>query len=507
MSRVLIAAVLALLPCLLPACGGASEQATAPDPSPHLAPQPATLSFAATEGTADPAPRSVQIREVGGGELAWTATESCPWFTISATSGGANEGFDVIVSTAGLAIGAYTDAITLTDESAGNSPLEVSVSLTISAVLPTTCGCTALPAPTGETVTVAAVPELEQALAQANTGAGPKTILVADGTYTLSQLLHVTGTDITVRGLSGDRDAVVLRGDGMAGGVSHVFLVAGSRFTAADLTVGWIYYHAIQVQGEQDVDDVLIHNVRFADTGEQMLKVSYTAGVDVGSDRGIVECCLFEYTAGIGPQYYIGGVDCHQGTDWIVRNNVFLHIRSPESALAEHAIHFWSDSTGTLVEGNVIVDCDRGIGFGLGDRGHGSGLIRNNMVHTTRDVGIGLESAAGVTVVHNTVHANGYANAIEFRFAETDATIVGNLIVGAVARRDGAAGTDSGNLEVTDPTDVFVDPASGDLHLKSAVPTVVDQGQARPDVLLDIDCEPRPQGAAPDLGADEWTGG
>jgi hypothetical protein len=371
---------------------------------------------------------------------------------------------------------------------------------------PTSCACSPLPPPAGETVTASTITELVEALARANAGTGPKTILVADGTYTLSQLLHVTGPDVTVRGLSGDRDAVVLRGAGMDGGVTHVFLVAASRFTAADLTVGWVRHHAIQVQGEQDADDVHVHGVRFVDTGEQMLKVSYAAGVEIGSDRGLVECCLFEYSAGIGPQYYIGGIDCHQGVDWIVRNNVFRHIRSPEAALAEHAIHFWSESRGTLVEGNVIVDCDRGIGFGLGDRGHGPGTIRNNMVHVTRDVGIGLESAAGVDVVHNTVHANGYPNAIEYRFARTDATIENNLTVGAVTRRDGAAGTDMHNLDVPNPADVFVDPAGGDLHLKSAAPAVVDQAAARQDVPLDLDCEPRPQGTGPDLGADEWMG-
>jgi len=505
MSRVHVSLLLGLLG-LLPACGAGGTQVAAADPAPRLATEPDSLAFAGTAGGAAPAPQSVRIRNAGGGALAWTADETCPWLSIDRTSGGADDELVVTPSLDGLAAGRHEDVVTITDPGASNSPFELRVVLTIAAPAPTSCGCDALPAPTGQTATVTTVAELEQALDQANAGTGPKTILLADGTYTLTQLLHVTGTDITVRGASGDRAAVVLRGDGMSGAVTHVFLVAGSRFTAADLTVGWIRYHAIQVQGERDVDDVLVHNVRFVDTGEQMLKVSYTAGVDVGSDRGIVECCLFEYTAGIGPQYYIGGVDCHQGTDWIVRNNVFRHIRSPEAALAEHAIHFWSDSTGTLVEGNVIVDCDRGIGFGLGDRGHGSGLIRNNMVHTTRDVGIGLESAAGVTVVHNTVHANGYPNAIEYRFARTDATIVGNLTVGAVALRDGASGTATGNLEIQDPSSVFVDPANGDLHLRSAVPTVVDQGTPRPDALLDIDCEARPQGAAPDLGADEWTG-
>jgi len=370
---------------------------------------------------------------------------------------------------------------------------------------PSACGCETLPAPTGETASVATTQALVDAVAAASAGSGPKTILVADGVYTLSSLLHVTGAGVTVRGASGNRDAVVIQGDGMAGGVSHVFLVAADGFTLADVTIGRVANHALQVQGEQDADDVLVHDVRFFDTGEQMLKVSYDAASPFGSDRGVVRCCLFEYTAGVGPQYYVGGIDGHRCTDWVVRDNVFRGIRSPEAALAEHAIHFWSDSTGTLVERNVIADCDRGIGFGLGDRGHGPGVIRNNMVYATRDVGIGLENAAGVDVFHNTVVVAGYPNAIEYRFVGTSATIVNNLTAGAAAARDGATGTVVSNVAVADPEATFVDVTSGDLRLAWADPDVVDRGQALPEVADDVDCDARPHGSAPDPGADERT--
>jgi len=53
--------------------------------------------------------------------------------------------------------------------------------------------------------------------------------------------------------------------------------------------------HAIQIHGEADADYPLIHNVRIFDTGEQMIKVSFAAGNDVGSDGGIVEGCFLEY--------------------------------------------------------------------------------------------------------------------------------------------------------------------------------------------------------------------
>ena len=214
------------------------------------------------------------------------------------------------------------------------------------------CTLTPLPGPTGSTITVSTVAELVNAVQQAN-ASGNLTILLEDGTYTLSNMLWISGNNVTFRSRSGNRDAVVVRGQGMYGGVSHVFNVPGDNFTVADMTIGWVANHAIQIHS--DADNPLIHNVRFVDTFEQLLKVSYRPGDSTSSDNGLVEWCVFEYSARIGPQYYIGGVDAHQAHSWIVRNNVFRHIRSPEADLAEHAIHFWSESSNTLVEHNTTL--------------------------------------------------------------------------------------------------------------------------------------------------------
>jgi PKD repeat protein len=292
----------------------------------------------------------------------------------------------------------------------------------------------------------------------------------------------------------------------MQGSVPHVFEVNASYVTVADLTMGEVANHAIQIHGENDKDNLLVHNVRIYDTWEQMIKGSVSDN-GLASDNGIVECSLLEYTAGIGPQYYIGGVDVHRGANWIVRDNEFRHIKSPETDLAEHAIHFWSNASNTLVERNKIVDCDRGIGFGLGSSGHVGGIIRNNMVYVTRDVGIGLENSPGTRVYNNTVYnGNDYMASIEYRFAGTSGvSIINNLTNKPVLSRNGGSGTVQNNV-TNAQTSWFVGAASGDLHLaSSSISGVVDQGQTLADVSDDFDGDSRPQGSAYDIGADEYV--
>jgi len=353
-----------------------------------------------------------------------------------------------------------------------------------------------------DTVTVTNVGELTSALEQANV-TGDFMILLENGIYSLNDMLWVSGNNITFRSLAGNRDNVVIQGEGMQGGVSHIFNVAGDNFTVADMTIGWVANHAIQIQGNVDADYPHIRNVRFVDTGEQMLKVSYEEGNSNSSNGGIVEGCLFEYSAGVGPQYYIGGIDAHQAHNWVVRYNVFKDISSPDGDLAEHAVHFWSGSSSTLVEKNIIVRCDRGIGFGLGDRGHQGGTIRNNMVYTTRDVGIGLENASNVGVYNNTVYTVNYMNSIEYRFSGTQGVlIINNLTNEGITSRDSGSGTVDTNVTSARET-WFVNRSSGDLHLAGEEPAVVDQGQVLPDVPDDIDGETRPQGNGYEIGADE----
>jgi len=353
-----------------------------------------------------------------------------------------------------------------------------------------------------DTIIVNNVSGLLAAVERANSE-GDIEILLEDGTYYLDDMLWIEGDNVGFRGRSGDRDAVIVRGDGMNGGVSHVFNVQADYFNAEDMTIGWVCCHGVQIHGNADADYPHFYNVRFVNTGEQMLKVSYEDGNSNSSDGGIVENCSFEYTAGVGPQYYIGGVDGHQCNNWTVRDCYFYGIRSPEEDLAEHAIHFWSDSSGTIVERNRITNCDRGIGFGMGDSGHSGGIIRNNFVHTTRDVGVGLESASGVKVYNNSLYTQNYGNSIEYRFgATTGCEIINNLTNAAITARDGGSTAVESNVTSALPS-WFVSPTTGDLHLASPVSGVVNSGQTLSDVLDDYDGQNRPIESGYDIGGDE----
>lgn len=359
-----------------------------------------------------------------------------------------------------------------------------------------------LPAMQQDVDTVANVAELLSAVNVANQS-GNITILLEDGTYELNQMLYLKKDNVDFRSKSGNRDAVILKGKGTSGGVGFIFNVTGKNFVAANITLGWVSNHGIQIHGEDDADNPFIHNVRFVNTGEQMLKVSYDSSKpDVGSDNGVVQYCLFEYPSGVGPQYYIGGVDAHNAGNWQVRYNTFKNIRSPENALAEHAIHFWSDSENTSVEGNVIINCDRGVGFGLGNRGHIGGIIKNNMIYTSRDVGIGLENASNVKVYNNSLFTQGYTNSIEYRFGNTSASITNNLCTKKIQLRDGASGELITNV-VEVESSVFNNPSEGDLHINNNDERIVDVGTVLQEITIDIDKTERPKGAGYDIGAHE----
>lgn len=181
--------------------------------------------------------------------------------------------------------------------------------------------------------------------------------------------------------------------------VDNLIRVSGKYFTLDGITLEQAGNHLIQIAGKQDADFPTLRNCVLRDGFEQLLKVSYNSKTKVSTDNGLIDNCEFVYLAGNGPQHYIGGIDVHGGHNWIVRRSLFRRIASPTSRISEPAIHFWNNTQNILIEDNIIINCDRGIGFGITNHPNTGGMIQNNLIlhsankHSNADLGIIIEES------------------------------------------------------------------------------------------------------------------
>jgi hypothetical protein len=315
------------------------------------------------------------------------------------------------------------------------------------------------------------------------------------------------------------------------------------QITASDVTVAHVTItraidhpiHAFSPAAGVDITGPVLYGLRLIDGGEQFVKVNPIVGQDGYVDEGLIACSLFLMTDEGRTHVsgcYTGGIDVHAGRGWIVRENRFEDIYCESGGLAEHAVHFWKGARDTLVENNLIVNCARGIGFGLeggtGQRvypdaphgganlAHYDGIIRNNVIWSDipwHDTGIELHLAREPVVLHNTVMwgpgATNAFSSIDWRFQETRAVVKNNLADRFTERDDATA-----DLGVNVPAAAnqqgigadlswFADAGGLDFHLTGAAAPAIDQGTTEAQAGLDIDGEAHDHGGAPDLGADE----
>jgi hypothetical protein len=391
---------------------------------------------------------------------------------------------------------------------------------------PATCGPLAVSAGTVVKVDPAQAPTLHERMLGAAAGT---TFLLAPGTYAIAGSLRLEKPNMVLRS-STDQAADVIIDAGYQ--VSEAIVVTASNVTVAHVTVTHASAHAIHVYPPSegvDVTGTVIYGVTLTDHSEQFIKVNPLGTAAGYLDGGRVECSRFVMTDAGRTHVqrdpggcYTGGIDVHAGRDWVVRGNRFDGIYCAGEGLAEHAVHFWRRSRGTLVENNVIINCARGVGFGMGDTntgsrtypdapdvgdvGHIDGIIRNNVIFADIDyfdTGIEITQAAKPIVVHNTIlswKGAGFFSSIDYRFARTQA-VIRNNIVRRITVRDGAMGAADHNLESVGEA-YFVNPGQRDFHLTSVAVDAIDHGVVLPEAGLDMDGAPHTHGA-PDLGADE----
>lgn len=285
------------------------------------------------------------------------------------------------------------------------------------------------------------------AINQANKS-GMTDIALAPGTYKISKTVVISAPNIRLIGNPIDPSSTHIIGHGMRNrsAVENILNINAKHFTLDGIKLSDAGNHLIQISGERDADFPVLKNCILQDSFEQLVKVSSGGNSKRASDYGIVDNCEFKYTNGIGPNYYIGGLDAHGARGWMVANSIFRNIASPDNRVAEFAIHFWNGAKSNTVENNIIVNCDRGIGFGLQGRPAEGGAIINNLIvhqvkeHPSSDVGIILEQTPNTQVLDNRVYlAHSYPNAIEYRFKETsNVVIMDNITNKPIQKRSNA---------------------------------------------------------------------
>jgi uncharacterized protein (TIGR03437 family) len=142
---------------------------------------PANLNFGYTLGGSTPPAQTIQLT---AGTLAWTAAASTSsggsWLSVSPASGAAPSSLSVSVSPAGLAAGTYTGTILITASGASNSPLSVTVTLTVAGGQP---ALAVTPGSLGFSYTYGGAVPAAQTVSIANSGSGTLSWTASDSVY------------------------------------------------------------------------------------------------------------------------------------------------------------------------------------------------------------------------------------------------------------------------------------------------------------------------------------
>ncbi|MEM7564744.1 MAG: hypothetical protein AAF353_17090 [Pseudomonadota bacterium] len=277
----------------------------------------------------------------------------------------------------------------------------------------------------------------------ANAPAGVE-VLLADGLYNLDRYAIVFEKPLTLRSASGNRESVIIEGQGY-GENAEALMIMADDVHIADITVRNVRDHAISIK--EGFARSVIYNVDLIDVGTQHIK-----GNRMGPD-GLIACSRMGYTTDVAPGDYNGAIDLHAAVGWTIRDNYIYNIWGDGSGcLVDEdcgtyypgggpAILLWKDSKDNVVERNRIVGSFRGISLGL-DTPYSGGVVRDNLVYLDvtgkqgvdafieHDTGISLLGADNVVVEGNTVLLPGaYPGPIELQ--NTQGNLLRNNLVSA----------------------------------------------------------------------------
>lgn len=174
----------------------------------------------------------------------------------------------------------------------------------------------------------------------------------------------------------------------------------------------------------------------------------------------------------------------------------------------DHGYYFNGGSA--IIKNNVFYNCKSGWPLHLYNQPiSNSQIINNTIVHPNLTQPGQIILGADITTldIANNIFYNPTTSGVQpFGFGETfiGVTIRHNIIYDGTALSSNPGGiTLLNNQENTDP--LFVNVSTTDFHLTSGSPAK-DAGLTLADVAIDLDGVARPQGAAYDMGAYEFTG-
>ena len=193
----------------------------------------------------------------------------------------------------------------------------------------------------------------------------------------MQDFVYVIHDGLALRGATGDRDDVVLDFGGMVGGHFGI-LIDADDVTIADLTIRNADEHGVSIQGR---DRPMLYNLHILDIGDQLVKVNPAGRWQRGRPAGLLAPGIHDHRARRVHQRHQRPrrPPLDRARQRVVR------IRTPGNAPVP-TILFWSGSSDTVVERNLLVDCYQGIAFGNASHGpgdHSGGVVRNNMIYAS----------------------------------------------------------------------------------------------------------------------------
>jgi len=170
------------------------------------------------------------------------------------------------------------------------------------------------------------------------------------------------------------------------------------------------------------------------------------------------------------------GLYIHHATPVTVTNNIIVENRST---------HYWFDDPAVRV------------------RGGSATVVHNTIARNTTAYGVQVDSGATVDLTNNILVSHTVGISVT---AGSTGTLEGTLWgLGAWANDvdwGGAGAISTGAVDVWGHP-AFVAPDDGDYHIQGSSAAV--NAGVESHVVIDIDGDPRPVGAAPDIGADEYV--